>query len=365
MAITRARTALLLSGAAWGDGVRSREPSRFLREIAELAQGPGAQALVVGDWHEVADGASNPREELRRSVPWPADPLGERRGRIEAAAVLVRSAMAGLDAAQGRPGEPDDEDGWDAEVSALLAERDLRRSGVALAHLPGHLSASRMVQLAADPAGLAVALRRPMPRPPSPQARRGSAFHAWLEQRFGAAALVDVDELPGAADGSFADDGDEELTSLQKTFLASAWADRTPYAVEVAVETPVSVPSQDGSSGPGADATTTLMLRGRVDAVYRRERGGRGGPDWEVVDWKTGAPPATQPERSAAAVQLAVYRLAWAAVVGVAPERVSGAFYYAATGRTVRPVDLLDGPGLSALIADAVRRPGAPGDRRG
>ena len=65
---------------------------------------------------------------------------------------------------------------------------------------------SRLVELAADPAGLAARLRRPLPLPPNPHARRGTAFHAWLEQRFGAAQLLDLDELPGAADEGAASD---------------------------------------------------------------------------------------------------------------------------------------------------------------
>ena len=32
-------------------------------------------------------------------------------------------------------------------------------------------------------------------------------------------------------------------------------------------------------------------------------------------------------------------------------ERVRAAFHYVAEGVTVRPVDLLDGPGLNALVA--------------
>jgi DNA helicase-2/ATP-dependent DNA helicase PcrA len=87
-----------------------------------------------------------------------------------------------------------------------------------------------------------------------------------------------------------------------------------------------------------------LVLRGRIDAVFRREDGG-----WDVVDWKTGSPPAPR-DASSRAVQLAVYRLAWARLHGVALDRVSAAFFYAATGATVRPVDLLDEPGLLALI---------------
>ena len=87
-----------------------------------------------------------------------------------------------------------------------------------------------------------------------------------------------------------------------------------------------------------------LVLRGRIDAVFRREDGG-----WDVVDWKTGSPPAPR-DASSRAVQLAVYRLAWARLYGVGLDRVSAAFFYAATGETVRPVDLLDEPGLLALI---------------
>lgn len=196
--------------------------------------------------------------------------------------------------------------------------------------LPLHLSASQMVTLAADPDRLADRLRRPMPQQPNPQTRRGSAFHAWLEQRFAAGALVDVDELPGAADD---DGGDEDLAVLQQRFLASPWAERIPEAVEVAVETPVA----------------GVMLRGRIDAVFRREDGG-----WDVVDWKTGAPPSGPAEAGARAVQLAVYRLAWSALAGAEPHRVGAAFFYAATGETVRPVDLLDPEGLAAVITGAL-----------
>src|SRR3954467_13976150 len=77
---------------------------------------------------------------------------------------------------------------------------------------------------------------RRLPQPPQPQARRGSAFHAWLERRFGAAALVDLEELPGAADDA---EADEDRAALQERFLASEWAALTPEEVEVAVETPV------------------------------------------------------------------------------------------------------------------------------
>jgi DNA helicase II / ATP-dependent DNA helicase PcrA len=49
-------------------------------------------------------------------------------------------------------------------------------------------------------------------------------------------------------------------------------------------------------------------------------------------------------------VQLAVYRLAWARLHGIPLDQVSAAFFYAGTGTTVRPVDLLDESGLERLL---------------
>ncbi len=166
-----------------------------------------------------------------------------------------------------------------------------------------------------------------MPTEPNPYARRGTAFHAWLEQRFGADRLLDLDELPGAADADAAPD--EALVELQEAFLASEWADRSPVEVEV----------------PFATVIAGVVVRGRMDAVFARP-GGR----FDVVDWKTGAQP-TGTAAEVAAVQLAVYRLAWAELAGVPVDRVGAAFHYVRHGVTVRPADLLDVAGLTAMIA--------------
>ena len=53
-----------------------------------------------------------------------------------------------------------------------------------------------------------------------------------------------------------------------------------------------------------------------------------------------------------AAVQLAVYRLAWAALRGCAPESVRAAFHYVRSGRTVSPESLPGEEELVALLAD-------------
>jgi ATP-dependent DNA helicase UvrD/PcrA len=366
VATTRARDSLLLTGAVWGDGSTPREPSRFLQEIRELTEdrtdtedetGSGfGDRIAVGLWADApAEGAENPRAVDGRTASWP-DPLEGRREVVESGAELVTAAMrelgrrisglapvppdsvaeeqvsidAGADRVAGSVSAGawvDEEVAWAREVDLLIQERDAARSGELTVQLPNHLSASRAVALAADPVALAERLRRPMPEPPSPKARQGSDFHAWLERRFGAAALVDIDELPGAED-EVDDDEARELETLQASFLASEWASRTAEAVEVAVETPIA----------------GVVLRGRIDAVFARPDGG-----WDVVDWKTGRPPGRDRSR-VLAVQLAIYRIAWARLHQVPVDRVSAAFFYASTGETVRPVDLLTESELEELL---------------
>src|SRR5262249_58273849 len=66
---------------------------------------------------------------------------------------------------------------WARDTSLLLAELSQRRAGAQNAvPLPGQLSVSSLVTMAADPDRLAQQIRRPMPRPPVPQARRGPPF---------------------------------------------------------------------------------------------------------------------------------------------------------------------------------------------
>ena len=74
------------------------------------------------------------------------------------------------------------------------------------------------------------------------------------------------------------------------------------------------------------------------------------GGGFDVVDWKTGRPPSSAAEQRAVAVQLAAYRLAWAALAGVGVDEVRAAFYYVRDDVTVRPADLLAARGLAALI---------------
>ena len=171
---------------------------------------------------------------------------------------------------------PDQDDpviaAWRAEADALLAE--LRGANQALieVELPAHLSVSQLVELDTDEQTFAQRLRRPTPFPPNPTARRGTAFHAWVERWFSATRLLDIDELPGAADATASPDAD--LDALRDRFLSSRWAQRTPSEVEVPFETVI-----------GA-----TVIRGRIDAVFAESEGA----GW----WWTGRPGRCRNQRN-------------------------------------------------------------------
>jgi DNA helicase II / ATP-dependent DNA helicase PcrA len=282
--------------------------------------------------------AENPLLASVDEADWPATPAGRHYEAVRAAAALVEAGTEPAPDAVDALG-PEDQalvQAWRRDAELLLAERAQRRSdsGSIPVQLPARLSVSSLVSLARDPAELARQVRRPMPRPPARQARRGTAFHQWLEQRYGQQRLIDDADLfelgePGAGLSADGPSG-EDLSQLRARFEHGEWADRWPQAVEVPFETLVG----------------DRLVRGRIDAVFAdAPQGG-----YDVVDWKTGRPPASDAERHAVSVQLAAYRLAWAALAGVPVGSVRAAFYYVADDVTVRPADLLDEAGLTALI---------------
>ena len=344
VATTRAAFWLACSGYWWGDATSPLGPSAFLTEVRAACE---AGAGIVAQWAPAPeDGADNPVQAEPPAASWPAEPQGAWYTALREAADLVQQALAAgpADAPAG-PDQPADEDlltdddralmaAWATDTELLLAEREERRSEAAGAvWLPPRLSVSSLVMMARDPAELAQQIRRPMPRPPAPQARRGTAFHRWLEERFSQQRLIDPDDLLGAADdpaGDLADGDADDLAELRERFESGDWGNRWPVEVEVPFETLIA----------------GRPVRGRIDAVFADAADG----GFDVVDWKTGQPPSTPGEHQAAAVQLAAYRLAWAQLAGVPAAQVRAAFYFVRQDLTLRPADLLDEGGLAALI---------------
>ncbi|WP_243694931.1 ATP-dependent DNA helicase [Labedella populi] len=343
VALTRARSRLLLSGSFWGEHTAPRGPGVFLRDLEA--------AGVVEPLPAAPLSAENPLADEDDILVWPGDPLGARRRSVERAAHLVRSV------AEDEPSEEGATAGAYAEtIDLLLAERaSLARPG--RREIPTRIAASRFKDYLSDPDAVISAIERPVPERPYRQTLLGTLFHAWVERRFSAtgspeaidASLderdLDLDLLggPGAHGeggdaggfGGFAGDPGEDavaLAALQERFEASEWADLRPIEVEREIH---------------------MMIAGRIvvcklDAVY--ERDGRR----QIVDWKTGRPPRNDAELEERQIQLALYRLAYAEWAGVDPEEVDAVFYYVTEDRVIRPERFYSEPELRSRWERAV-----------
>jgi DNA helicase II / ATP-dependent DNA helicase PcrA len=306
--------------------------------VGDLA-GDGAVGDLAGDGAAGGSRTDAPAGDAAAGVvPAGAVPTGAvPTGAVPTGAGLAGAVPAGAGLAEAglaEAGSAGDErllaSAWARDADLLLAELADRRGDAGTAvWLPGRLSVSALVAMASDPARLAQEIRRPMPRPPAPKARRGTEFHRWLEERFGQQRLIDPADLLGAADEA-ADEADAaDLSLLREQFEAGEWGNRWPADVEVPFETLIA----------------GRTVRGRIDAVFADTSGG-----YDVVDWKTGQPPASAADFRAAAVQLAAYRLAWARLAGLPLDQVRAGFYYVRQDLTLRPADLLGEAGLAELI---------------
>lgn len=330
VALTRAKELLLVSGHVWGPTQKDpREANGTLTALREYLQAD-YEAGRVDAWAVTPEKgeAENPLREQQSEAEWPAPLDSAARTSRLAAAAAVRGLLR-LPADQW-PRDPDFDDqrqrrlveGWDADLEALLDE--LRRAHEVRFEIsmPVSLSTTKLLAYAKDPDAFAEQLFRPMPKPPAPQARRGTEFHAWVEDRFGQLSLFDDADLELYGE----DEDSGELEELKAAFLRSEYAEREPHRIEA--------PFQLSLAGQ--------IVRGRIDAVYRVADGSP--LEFEVVDWKTNRRQTADP------LQLAVYRLAWAELTGVPIEKVGAAFLYVRTGTVVRPDDLPDRSELERLL---------------
>ncbi|HOA86013.1 MAG: UvrD-helicase domain-containing protein [Microbacteriaceae bacterium] len=322
VAVTRPKTALLLSGSSWGGQKRPRVPSRYLEALR------GAVPEMVLPAPDVEP--ERPEATAPRTMTWPGNPLEGREDAVLGAAALV-GARIDAAAQPGAVATP-----LRADIALLLAERDARKGAVAAP--PARVPASRFKDFVTDPAAVMAEIARPMPERPYRQTRLGTLFHAWVERRSGLvgsaasldATLWDSDEEQATRDGGALAHADaDDLGRLRATFGASEWAPLQPLEVETEINFVL-----------GADIgdSTGHIVICKIDAAYRREdRGGR----IEIVDWKTGVAPTSQREIDDRMLQLALYRLAYHKARGVPLEQIDVVLYYVADDRILRSTDVV------------------------
>lgn len=305
VAVTRARRDLLLTGSRWGGQRDARQPSVYLNEIVERV---GLEPIEAGE-----DDVNPYEGRAGQTLRWPLDPLGARGDRVRAAAADVDRAISRADRPAPSP-----------ELHRLLRERAARARPV-LYEAPPRVAASRFKDFVGDYHGTLEAIARPLPERPFRQTRLGTLFHAWVEQRSGLAglgaslddALWESDEDDVAESEASAADA-AALDALRATFLASEWADLAPIEVETEIDITLA----------GADGLGTIVCK--LDAVYRR------GERIEIVDWKTGRPPANEADMQERMLQLALYRLAYHKRHGVPLDQIDVTLFYVSDDLVLR-----------------------------
>jgi DNA helicase-2/ATP-dependent DNA helicase PcrA len=328
VALTRAKTHMLVSGAWWGEQTKPRQPSVFLDEL--WAVGPELGLLEGPRAAAPEDDAANPLIAEPDTATWPVDGvLGARQAAVEAAAHAVRTAV---------PADLDHPAGEAASLARRLLVEQAMLGEPLTVELPASLSATQIRQRTQDPDGFVEQLARPVPRQPSRATRRGTTFHAWVEdwlvthltgglapEAVAGSAPRGPLTLPGSVDGNAPaseaeagpggeEDAEGEVTpALQRAFLDSEWArdDTGRRLVRAEQEFRMAL---GGTTVPG-----------KIDAIFAEPSG-----EWTVVDWKTGRMPQGE-DMNRAELQLRLYRLAAAQLKGLPVEdrgRIRAAFFY-------------------------------------
>lgn len=320
VATTRPTRLLLASGHWWGPTqTRERAPSRYLMAAHETL----VEHSPDDPWVGSSTYDKNPARESEQTFSWPPDLATASKKRREQAVALasggLTSGLADMTTAAGSEElsvtEQDLVTDWDSDIELLLAERATGEFPPT-SELPTTLTTTELMSAHRDRGAFLASRRRPLPRPPSPAASRGTRFHTWVEERFGQRPLFD--ELPGAWDEDVFTD--TELADLQAGFLETPYANLIPHAIEV----------------PFSIVIGGRVIRGRIDAIYFVDG------QWQVVDWKT------QLRASADPIQLAIYRAAWAQLAGITEDEIVGIFVYVHRGEITVFDDL---PAAGDLLA--------------
>lgn len=313
VAITRAASRLLITGSFWGGQTRPRKPAPYLRELQ--------QAGLIEPLPESSASSEPPNSSVGRTLEWPLDPLGRRATSVRAAADALRAELA----------KPESGVTVHPVVALLLAERETEREQpVATSGPIERVTASTFHDFIDDPVQAERRRLRPLPVRPYRRTRTGNLFHEWVERRANTpigtqlplqGIEFDLDEHDEAASAlePAQEPSDEALEPLIENFERSRWAQQQPVAVELEITLPF--------------AGRTLVCK--LDAVYRHELAD-GSTRYEIVDWKSGRPPATPAERASRFLQLDLYRHAYARWAGIDADEIDVTLFYVAEGEELR-----------------------------
>ena len=313
VAVTRTKGSLLVSGAAWKPGVANPSaPGVFLEEMNEF--------LGFGELDDYSDETENPDDKSEFVETWPLEPLGPKhRPKVEAAAEITRQAI--------RVPSPS---AMDAEIDLLLADQDenLRRANQA--RLPVRIPASRFKDFLLETDKVAEDYRRPMPREPFAATMAGTLFHAWVESRFGVFSVSD--EVDQELEPEEPVNEALDIENLKEIFERSRFATMKPKDVECEIQVTIK--------------DNTFICK--IDAVFETETG------FEIVDWKTGVSPKTDKEIGEKALQLALYRMAYAKFHDINPNLIEVCLYYVNENIEIKPEAVKNGDELLKMWGDVL-----------
>ena len=341
VAITRPKVELLLSGSRWKVGSKDVTKPQYLRYLGkpspyllEVANSGLANVRILNPNQDGGlpefDSLVNPQPASAVTEQWPIDPLGERhRVKLEAAAAQVEASIQTYE-----DNKPVDDDTAELmrEVQALIDDIAASEERAKQVRLPVRIPASRFKDFLKKPKEIAENYRRPMPSQPFAETMKGTLFHSWIESRYGIVANADqLDDTEAALDELDLTTA-QELEGLKANFEKSKWAKKTAKEIEVEIQVTF--------------GQNTFICK--IDAVFDVDPldSELAGKKIEIVDWKTGKPPANEAEEDERALQLGLYRMAYALHFDVAEEDIAVCLYYVADDLIVRPKNVLTGEQL-------------------
>jgi DNA helicase-2/ATP-dependent DNA helicase PcrA len=271
VAVTRARKRLYCTAAWWyASEETAKGPSVFLDEIRTYDD----LVDVLPGNVEAPTSEDNPVvESMRGRLAWPPEPFDpvaapwiERLDQMRAGTLADDAVLTTSAARRAYEEALETIEALEREAVSATPTRRERRA----------LPATAAVRIATG-AESADAVLNPLPQRPTEAQRLGIEVHSWIEELHrGLIGLADEEALD---EPSLPPDR-ETVARLKEHFRTMRFEDRSPYELpggEVATEVPFTLKLAED-----------LVVRGRIDAIYEADG------TLEIVDFKTGTPPAPE-----------------------------------------------------------------------